>query len=94
MDRESLEALRELRDSAYKTYVARLGESPLYREVVLASMAAPTLPRGLAESAARYTELAARVTAEEQAWSDHLADSQRREAEGRALAEAAKGERA
>jgi hypothetical protein len=92
MDRESLEALRTLRESAYQTYLARLAASPRYRELVLASMATPNLSRELVEPIARYRDFDARIVTEEQVVADVLADSKRREAEGAALAAASKEE--
>jgi hypothetical protein len=93
MDRESLEALRTLRESAYQTYLARLAASPQYRELVLASMAAPDLPKALAEVVTRYRDFDARIVTEEQVVADVLADSKRREAEGAALAARSEEER-
>jgi hypothetical protein len=92
MDKETLEALRTMRESAYQTYLARLAASPRYFELVLASMAAPGLPPQLAEVVARYRDFDARIATEEQAQADELADSKRREAEGAALAAASKEE--
>jgi hypothetical protein len=93
MDKETLEALRGMRESAYQTYLARLAVSPKYRELVLASMATPGLEPQLAEVVARYRGFDARVVAEEKEVAEVLADSKRREAEGAALAAASEEER-
>ena len=93
MDRPTLEALRGLRAAAWKSFVGLLGDDARNREVVLAAMAAPTLSRDAARAAARYREHDERIQREELVWSEHLADSRRREAEGRALAEAKEGAR-
>ena len=59
--------------------------------MVLAARAAPTLSRDAALAARRYREHDERIQREELTWSEHLADSRRREAAGQAL-EAAKKE--
>jgi len=91
MDKETLTALRGMRAAAWKQFVGILGDDARNREVVLAAMAAPTLSRDAARAAARYHEHDERIQREELVWSEHLADSRRREAEGQAL-EAAKKE--